>query len=107
MRKLLLAFAALLFVQPALAQSCDRACLGNMITLYLQAMLKHDPAVLPQAEAVRFTEDHRELKLGEGLWKNIEALGTFRQDVIDVPNGIAGVHVLAIEHGIPVLVAIR
>jgi hypothetical protein len=107
MHKLLLVLTTLLFVPAALAQSCDRACLGNMITLYLQAMLKHDPAVLPQAETVRFTEDHQELKLGEGLWKNIEALGTFRQDVIDVPNGIAGVHVSAIEHGNPVLVAIR
>jgi hypothetical protein len=107
MRKLLLAVTAVLFIQPVLAQSCDRACLGNIITLYLDAMLKHDPALLPQATTVRFTEDLQELKLGEGLWKDIEGLGTFRQNIIDVRNGIAGVHVVAMEHGIPVLVAIR
>ena len=115
MRKLPLVFTALfcaqlfspLFAQPAPAQPCDRACLTNVITVYLDALLKHDPALLPQAPAVRFTEDHQELQLGEGLWQHIEALGNFRQDVIDVRNGIAGVHVVAIEHGVPVLVAVR
>ncbi len=56
---------------------------------------------------MRFTENTQELKLGEGLWKDIDSLTDFRQDVLDVKQGIAGVHVKAIENGKPVLAAIR
>ncbi len=99
--------AALLLVQSAAAQSCDRDCLRGTITTYLNAMLKHDPKGLPLAASLRFTEDTQELKLGEGLWKHIESLSGFRQDILDVRKGVAGVHVKAIENGKPVLVAIR
>ena len=56
---------------------------------------------------MRFTEDTRELKLGEGLWQTIDSLAGFRQDVLDVQKGVAGTHVKAVEQGKPVLVAIR
>ncbi|HTQ98950.1 MAG TPA: hypothetical protein VMH83_03130 [Candidatus Acidoferrum sp.] len=107
MKKLLLIAATLLLATGADAQTCNRDCLKNTITQYLDAMLKHDPGKLPLAAKVRFTEDTQELKLGEGLWKNIESYSGFRQDVLDVKKGIAGVHVKAIENGKPVLAAIR
>ncbi|MDT8397873.1 MAG: hypothetical protein RQ899_04585 [Pseudomonadales bacterium] len=107
MRKLILVVITLFWVQPVFAQSCDRDCLRSMITSYLDAMLKHDPGLLPLAPALRFTEDHQPLQLGEGLWQSIDGLGTFRQDILDVGNSTAGVHVLALEAGKPVLVAIR
>jgi len=107
MKKIILLVAALLLVQSASAQSCDRDCLRGTITKYLDAMLKHDPKGLPLATKVRFTEDTQELKLGEGLWKNIESLTGFRQDVLDVRKGVAGVHVKAMENGKPVLASIR
>jgi sialate O-acetylesterase len=87
--------------------SCDRACLRDTITQYLEAMLKHDPAKLPLAANARFTEDTRELKLGEGLWRDIESLSGFRQDILDVKKGVAGVHVKVMAGGKPVLAAIR
>jgi hypothetical protein len=105
-RILLLSFA-LLAVQPALAQTCDRDCLRSHITHYLDAMIKRDPGVLPLSPDVRFTEDNEDLELGQGLWRAIEGLGTFRQDVLDVRNATAGTHVVAMEAGNPVLVAIR
>ena len=107
MKKIILLVAALLLVQSASAQSCDRDCLHGTITKYLDAMHKHDPKGLPLATKVRFTEDTQELKLGEGLWKNIESLTGFRQDVLDVRKGVAGVHVKAMENGKPVLASIR
>jgi hypothetical protein len=108
MRNVLLAAAALLLGgQVAAAQSCDRACLRDTITQYLDAMLKHDPGSLRLAGNVRFTEDTQELKLGEGLWKGIESLAGYRQDILDVSKGVAGVHIKAIEKGQPVLAAIR
>lgn len=91
----------------AVAQNCDRACLEETITLYLNAMLRHEPALLPLSDDVRFTEDNEELSIGEGLWQGIEGYGTFRQDILDVSESTAGVHVLAMENGMPVLVATR
>jgi hypothetical protein len=107
MRKLLLLAGSLFLIQPGLAQTCERDCLQGMLTTYLDAMLKHDPTLLPAADALRFTEDHQDLALGEGLWESIQGYGTFRQDVLDVRNSTAGTHVLAMENGNPVLVAIR
>jgi hypothetical protein len=91
----------------ASAQTCDRDCLRGMITQYLNTMLKHDPKPLPLAANVRFTEDADEMNLGEGFWKTISGLGAFRQDVLDVKESTAGVHVLAMEGDKPVLMAVR
>jgi hypothetical protein len=88
-------------------QDCDRDCLRATVTQYLDALVKHEPALLPLAPAVRFTEDHNALALGEGQWQSIERLGTFRQDILDPQTGTAGVHVLAYESGMPVLIATR
>jgi hypothetical protein len=50
-------------------QECNRECLKGFVTKYLDAMIAHNPESLPVAAGVRFTEDFKELKLGEGLWK--------------------------------------
>ena len=65
--------AALIVVPAANAQGlkCDRACLASMMTRYLDAMMKHDPSSLPVAPNVKFTEDGKALKLGEGAWKTV------------------------------------
>lgn len=102
-----LLLASVLLVQPALAQDCDRDCLRSITSRYLDAMVRHDPSRAPLAENVRFTEDSVELKVGEGLWAGIEGLGTFRQDVLDPATGTAGVHVVAMEAGKPVLLGTR
>ena len=111
MKKLLLLAASLLATQAAGAAdaACNRDCLRNALTQYLDAMVKHDPSKLPLAAKVRFTEDPQgELKLGEGLWKEIESLSAFRQDVLDVKKGVALTHVKVLASGgKPVLAAIR
>ena len=73
----------------AQAAECDRDCLRGMITKYVEAMVAHTPQSLPLAQNVRFTEDSRELALGEGAWKTVTRAGTFRQDYLDVRRGIA------------------
>ena len=82
----------------ASAQSkCDRACLTDTMTRYLNAMVAHDPAALPVAPNVKFTEDGKVLKLGEGVWKTVAKLRPYRLDFIDVPQGIAAVHTVLEE----------
>ena len=52
------------------AQRCDRQCLADFITTYLEAMVAHDPERLHTSSRVRFTEDTVEMRLGQGgLWK--------------------------------------
>jgi hypothetical protein len=79
------------------ADNCDRACLTNMITQYVDALVAHDYSKLPLAEKVRFTEDSKELKLGEGLWKTATGKGTFRHDYLDTKKQIAAAHVHILE----------
>jgi hypothetical protein len=89
------------------AGACDRECLRGFITQYLNAMLAHNPRMLPTAPAVRFTEDTVTMPLGEGLWKNASKLRTYRQDFLDVRDGMAAAHVIVEEGGTPVMLALR
>src|SRR4029434_10593497 len=89
------------------AQRCDRQCLAGFITEYLDAMAAHDPERLHVSSRLRFTEDTVEMKLGEGLWKTLTALRPYRQDFIDVREGVAGTHTVVEEDSRPVLLALR
>ncbi|HVZ23437.1 MAG TPA: hypothetical protein VG871_20335, partial [Vicinamibacterales bacterium] len=89
----LLLAAVLCTASAAQAAECDRACLTGMITKYVAAIVAHKPRSLPVAKNVRFTEDSKDLALGDGAWKTVTAAGSFRQDYIDVPRGIAASHV--------------
>jgi hypothetical protein len=89
------------------AQRCDRQCLADFITTYLEAMIARDPERLHTSSRVRFTEDTVQLRLGEGLWKTVTALRPYRQDFLDVREGVAGTHTVVEESGRPVLLALR
>ena len=93
-------------VQTALAKECDRDCLKGMITQYIDALAGHDPSRLPLAENVRFTEDSKALKLGEGLWKSVTAKDPFRQDYLDTKKQIAASHVVVREGNNPALCSV-
>src|SRR6187200_2389132 len=79
-------------VQTSAAQNCDRACLKNTMTTYLNALVAQDPSKAPLAANVRFTEDAKELKVGEGFWKTATKLRPFRTDFLDPQTGTTGVH---------------
>lgn len=104
----LLALASVGGAQAAAAKpSCDRACLRGMVTAYLNALTRHRPGALPLARGVRFTENTQDLKPGQGLWKTISGLGTFRQDILDVHAGIAGSYETIEVQGKPALLVLR
>jgi len=90
--------ALLVFLQAsALAEDCNRECLAGMITRYVDALVAHDPSLLPMADNVRFTEDSVSLKPGEGLWQTVTAKGAFRHDYLDTEKQIAASHLLLYE----------
>lgn len=91
---------------PALAQECDRACLTGMMTQFIDALVAHDPSVLPLADDARYTEDSRNAELGEGIWQSVTANGGFRQDYIDTRKQVAASHVLLHEDDTQVLYSV-
>jgi hypothetical protein len=89
------------------SNACDRKCLSGFVTKYLDAMIAHKPGDLPVASNVRFTEDCKELKVGEGLWKDVARLRDYRRDILDVRQSVAVSFLVAEVEGAPVLYVIR
>lgn len=89
--------AALLVAPPtsarakaAAASSCDRQCLYGVLDQYLKALAAHNPAGLPLAANYKFSENDVFLKVGDGLWNTITALGSGGVRFADVPEGEVG-----------------
>jgi hypothetical protein len=91
----------------AQAQPCDRSCLIGFISQYVGALVARDPSKLPLAPDVKFTEDTKVMKVGEGLWQTASGLRGYRQDIIDVRQGVAGAYLVVEDKGSPVELALR
>jgi hypothetical protein len=59
------------FVQPAIAASCDKACLEGISEKYRAAWRMHDVSLAPFAKNVRFVENNVEMALPDGSWDTI------------------------------------
>jgi len=92
---------------PVSARQCDRACLAGFITDYLDAVVAEDPTAVALADEVRFTEDTVEMEVGQGLWATASGLRDYRQDILDVREGIAASQAVLEEAGSPVLLMLR
>ena len=86
---------------------CDRGCLKGALDQYLAALLAHDPSRLPLAANVKFTEDNVVKPVGEGFWRTATRARGYRQDVLDVRAGVAGMHAVLEEGTRPVLFLVR
>lgn len=80
------------------SKHCDRACLQGFVDSYLDAMAKHDPSSLPVAPAVKFTENGKAIKLGEGFWKTA-GRSTYRLYALDPAAGDAAAQAVVAENG--------
>lgn len=97
------ALAALGVPGAAQAAECDRACLGRLVTQYVDALVARDPSALTLADDVRFTENGTSQELGKGAWETVTAKGSFRHDYLDTAKQVAAAHVELREGDIPVL----
>jgi hypothetical protein len=66
---------------------CDRACLEGYVDKYLDAVIAHDPKLLPLARNAKFTENGVRLEVGDAHWKTTIGKGTYRLFVTDVEAG--------------------
>jgi hypothetical protein len=92
---------------PITPPTCDRACLEGMIDKYLGALAAKDPSRMPLTRDARFTENGQELKLGDGLWGNVDGIGDYKLTFVDPDTQEAGVFATVKESGRQVLIAAR
>lgn len=74
----------------AASSACDRACLTNLLTQYLNAVVKHDPSAAPLFIGFRQTENAVVVLKGEGVWKSVTALGKVQRLYVDPVQSSAG-----------------
>ncbi len=67
--------------------ACDRACLEGFVDKYLDALIAHDPKLVPIARNAKFTENGVRLDIGESQWKTVIGKGTYRLFVTDAEAG--------------------
>lgn len=104
----LFSIGLLVSARPAAAKACDRQCLAGLVTDYLQGMVTHNSGSLPVTADVRFTENGKVLKLGEGFWQSASGMGPYRLDILDVPGHTAATQAIVLgADKQPVLFALR
>jgi hypothetical protein len=67
--------------------TCDRECLNGFVDQYLDAMIRHDPKLVPLTKNVKFTENGQRLDPGDGLWRSMAGKGAYRLFVTDTQTG--------------------
>jgi len=91
-----------------IAAGCGRACLTQLMTDYLNALVSGDGSRVKARQPVRFTQDQQELKFGVGgVWSHKVGLTGYRFDMLDVHAGIAAGLVKVQIDGKPALMAVR
>jgi len=79
-------------------RGCSHPCLQGFVDSYLDALAKQDPSKLPVAASVKFTENGKVLKLGEGFW-NTAGLSSYRLYALDPQSGGAAAQTVIAENG--------
>jgi hypothetical protein len=95
------------FPDAAPVVDCDRACLTVIANQFLDGLVAHDPARIPWADSVRFTENNVPLAIGDGIWGTITGLGNYKLYVADETNGEIGFFGQVQEPNFPSLMAMR
>ncbi len=92
---------------PFIASDCDRGCLYGFVDQYLAALVAKDPARVPWAETVKFTENNVVLQIGDGLWGTISGMGAEDLRAADPTNGEVAYYGVVDERGNKAFFALR
>ncbi len=87
--------------------ACDRACLYRHADAYLDALVKQDPARLPWADHVVFTDNNVQLEVGDGTWDTVDGRRGYDLKFADPKTGEVSWFGVIEEHGIPAIMALR
>lgn len=89
------------------ATDCDRACLYGHAGAYLDALVKKDPARLPWADHVVFTDNNVQIEIGDGTWNTVDGKRDYDLKFADPAKGQVSWFGVIEEHGIPAIMALR
>ncbi len=78
--------------------ACDRFCLQAHMDRFLDAMVRHDPSILPLAKNFRYSENNQAIALGEGSWQTLQSLGGYKHYFADPQSGSAALITLQREN---------
>jgi hypothetical protein len=84
----------------------ERARLEGMMDAYLEALVRRDTGSLLVTPDVTFIEQNQPLRLGEGIWRTLTGLGSYRHYYTDVKSNRVGFIGTALENGVPALLDI-
>lgn len=88
--------------------SGDRDSLIQLVDDYFEAMVAHDPTLVPLSESLIFVENIEAKQAGEGLWKTASAApSSFKLVVPDPVVGQVGFLGMMEEDGAPIMIGIR
>ncbi|KAI1213750.1 uncharacterized protein F4807DRAFT_449772 [Annulohypoxylon truncatum] len=88
-------------------ERCERACLENFISDYLNALVAHDPSKLPTTPDVKYVENDQILPLGSGEWHIVESLGKYNHTFSDPEAGQVATITTIVENGIGAIYVVR
>jgi len=86
---------------------CNRACLQAALESVLAAIVARDISGLPLGNDVRSTQNGVEIRLDDGLWQTVTAIGKYRLFAIDPASGQAGVYTTMTQGAKQLIVAVR
>lgn len=86
---------------------CAKACLASIGDQYLNGLVAHGASRLPLAASVHATENGKEVRLGEGLWRTAREPGAYRVNVLDPDSGAVAIQTVLHEGNALVQVLLR
>ncbi len=89
------------------AAACDRDCLIRFADIYMSALVAHDPAQVPWATVVRYSENSVPMMIGEGQWSTVTAKSDAPLYVTDPSTGNVAWFGVVAEHGDPAYYGMR
>jgi hypothetical protein len=88
--------------------ACDHACLIGYLEGYLSALVAHDPAPAKFSSKLRYTDNGKDAKLGDGLWKSATSVrADTRLLFADPMTGHAALQLVVLEGTTPVIFQAR
>jgi hypothetical protein len=95
--------------QMSSARQVERAQLVELMNQYLEALVKHDPSLVPLSSNVKLVENTKVTPIGKGLWETSTGIGTteYRIYVADPVLGQVGYMGLLEDKGKPIQLGVR
>jgi hypothetical protein len=87
--------------------ACNRECLQDFMTQYLDALVAQKPGDVPVSDDMRYTENTVDIQLGEGIWKSALKMTPYRLDIMDPLWGVVGTHTVLEEGENTILLLVR